>query len=56
MGAYCVFCGHRCFVLRVLPDRPVEVCMATCQAGMAHDREMLGHDHRTAVNPYAEVS
>lgn len=25
--------------------------LATCPAGMAHDREATGYDHTTAVNP-----
>lgn len=56
MGAYCKFCSHRCFVVRVVPDGVWEGwsgCMATCAAGMAHDREQLGgYDHRTSINPY----
>lgn len=50
-GAYCRFCGYRCFVLRRLPDGSWSGHMATCTAGMAHDRHVLGHDHATAVNP-----
>lgn len=48
-GAYCQFCDTRCFVLRVVDDRSVH--LATCHAGMAHDRRVTGHDHRTALNP-----
>jgi hypothetical protein len=47
-GAYCRFCGHRCFVLRVLPDRSWSGHMATCAAGMTHDRKATGYDHTTA--------
>jgi len=50
-GAYCKFCDRRCFVYRVLPDRSWAGHMATCPAGMEHDRKMTGHDHTTAINP-----
>lgn len=53
-GAYCKFCGQRCFVLRVIPDGPQkgwEGHLATCAPGMAHDLKMVGHTHVTAVNP-----
>lgn len=53
-GAYCKFCGRRCFVLRVIPDghdKGRSLHLATCQRGMEHDREATGHDHETAVNP-----
>ncbi|MFM9590737.1 hypothetical protein ACKI16_29545 [Streptomyces scabiei] len=53
-GAYCNFCGHRCFVYRIVPDGPREGWaghMATCLGGMAHDRRETGHDHTTATNP-----
>lgn len=50
MGAYCQFCGHRCFVIRMLPDGSWSGCMATCAAGMEHDRKQTGHDHTTAIN------
>lgn len=50
-GAYCRFCGHRCFVYRTLPDRSWSGHMATCAAGAAHDHAQLGYDHITAVNP-----
>lgn len=48
-GAYCQFCGNRCFVARIVNDRSWH--LATCHSGMAHDRKQLGHDHRTAENP-----
>jgi hypothetical protein len=58
MGPYCDFCDHRCFVLRRLPDDANgkiagvgEILMATCQRGMAHDREQTGYTHKTAINP-----
>ena len=51
MGPYCEFCDFRCFVVRVLPGTREQILMATCLAGMAHDREVTGHDHRTALNP-----
>jgi hypothetical protein len=57
-GAYCRYCDRRCFV-----DRQVIVAgevvwsghMATCPAGMDHDRAVLGVDHRQAHNPLAQV-
>lgn len=48
-GAYC----RRCFVYRVLPGGSWSGHMATCTEGMAHDREVTGHDHTTANNPLA---
>lgn len=59
MGAYCQFCGHRCFVLRVIPDGPKEGwigLLATCPAGMDLDRGRTGHDHTTATNPAAHFA
>lgn len=56
-GAYCKFCGDRCFVLRVVPDGPSkgwEGHMATCPRGMALDRDKTGHDCTTAVNPVTD--
>jgi hypothetical protein len=56
-GAYCKFCGHRCFVLRVIPDGPAKGWtghLATCRDGMAHDLGVTGHTHITAVNPVIE--
>ena len=52
-GVYCKFCDHRCFVYRIVPGSNV-THLATCAAGMAFDREQLGVDHTTAVNPAAE--
>lgn len=49
-GAYCRFCGHRCFVDRVLPDFSWSGHLATCAGGMAHDRKSCGYDHTTALN------
>lgn len=54
MGPYCRYCDQRCFVLRALPDG--HLLMATCPAGMAHDRAVTGHDHTTAVNPAAHTT
>jgi hypothetical protein len=57
MGAYCRFCGQRCFVVRVIPDgasRGKTYALATCQAGMAHDLGRTGHTHITALNPVLE--
>ena len=51
-GAYCKFCGHRCFVYRIVPNSHV-THLATCPRGMALDREKLGVDHTTTVNPMA---
>jgi hypothetical protein len=56
-GAYCRFCGQRCFVLRVIPDGPSAGWsghLATCPGGMAHDRKATGHDHATAINPITD--
>jgi hypothetical protein len=57
-GAYCKFCGNRCFVYRIMPAdatwKPGEgVHLATCPDGAKHDREGTGYDHTTAVNPMA---
>lgn len=55
-GAYCQYCGHRCFVYRqVLVAGEVVWAghMATCVAGRAHDRYALGVDSTQAYNPYA---
>jgi hypothetical protein len=57
-GAYCEFCGHRCFVHRIVPDGPRTRWsghIATCPAGMAHDLAVLGHTHLTAINPIAKA-
>lgn len=57
MGAYCKFCGRRCFVVRVIPDGPEKGwtgCLATCHRGMAYDLGETGHTHITAVNPVTE--
>ena len=51
-GAYCMFCGQRCFVYRIVPGSNV-THLATCARGMALDREKLGVDYTTAVNPMA---
>ena len=56
-GAYCRFCEHRCFVLRVIPDGPQKgrsFHLATCQHGMMHDFGQTGHTHITAINPVTE--
>lgn len=54
-GAYCQHCGHRCFVLRALPDGR-ELHLATCARGMEHDRAATGHDHTTARNPLKQAT
>jgi len=56
-GAYCKFCGQRCFVYRVIPDGPCKGWgghLATCQRGMMHDFGETGHTHITAINPILE--
>jgi hypothetical protein len=56
-GAYCRYCGHRCFVYRVIPAEPGVRSqwgghLATCQRGMEHDRQATGgFDHTNTVNP-----
>ena len=52
MGPYCQFCDQRCFVERQLPSG-LHLLMATCQRGMAWDRDHCGYDHTTAINPRA---
>lgn len=49
-GAYCQFCDNRCFVYRIVPGSSV-THLATCVEGKAYDREQLGVDADTAVNP-----
>ena len=50
MGPYCDYCDRRCFVPRQLRDgRPT--LLATCTGGMAKDFELVGEDHRSAINP-----
>lgn len=57
MGAYCKYCDRRCFVLRTIPADAKgsyagrTICLATCERGMAHDRESTSYDHTTAINP-----
>jgi hypothetical protein len=53
-GAYCKFCGIRCFVLREVIVGGALVWsghMATCERGKQHDREATGMDSDTAHNP-----
>jgi hypothetical protein len=54
-GSYCRFCGHRCFVLRTLLDFSWSGHLATCAAGMAHDRAVTGYDHTSSLNLVASV-
>ena len=57
MGAYCTFCGRRCFLVRVIPDGPMKgrtFALATCLRGMEHDLARTGHTHVTALNPVTE--
>jgi len=56
-GAYCKFCGRRCFLYRIVPDGPSKGWgghMATCAKGRELDLKVLGHTHITAVNPVTE--
>lgn len=56
-GAYCNYCGQRCFVYRVIPDGPSKGWaghLATCHGGMAHDLKVTGYTHLTAVNPVTD--
>lgn len=50
MGPYCDHCDQRCFVRRILKDGR-SMLLATCRGGMARDYELLGEDHRSAINP-----
>jgi hypothetical protein len=53
-GAYCNFCGHRCFVYREISVGGTKLWwghMATCPKGMEFDRKVLGVTHREAHNP-----
>jgi hypothetical protein len=52
-GPYCAYCDQRCFVYRVAPTGIWSGLMATCPVGTAHDRDQLGFDHTTAINPAA---
>ena len=55
MGAYCRYCGHRCFVYRIVPDGPRKGWaghMATCRRGKEHDRAAFGgYDCDNSINP-----
>lgn len=54
-GAYCKFCGQRCFVYREVIAAGALVWaghMATCESGKEHDRKVLGMDSDTAHNPF----
>ena len=53
-GSYCNYCGHRCFVLRKLPDTGQTLHMATCPAGKDHDQIATGYTADTAINPQAD--
>lgn len=53
-GAYCKFCDNRCFVYRIVPGSHV-THLATCAEGKAFDREQLGVDADTAINPAAQT-
>lgn len=51
VGPHCTYCGHRCFVYRVVPGGSWAGLMATCETGAANDRRQVDFDHTTAVNP-----
>jgi hypothetical protein len=52
VGPYCRYCDHRCFVPRIVPGKG-EILLATCWAGMEHDRNTTGgYDHTNTTNPY----
>jgi hypothetical protein len=54
-GSYCMFCGTRCFVFRIIPDGPRKGWsghLATCTKGKRYDREQTdGWDADNTVNP-----
>lgn len=53
-GAYCRYCGQRCFVYREVIVEGEFVWgghMATCASGKEHDRRSVGMDADTAHNP-----
>lgn len=53
-GAYCKFCGRRCFVSRqviVAGELLWSGHMATCNEGKEWDRSKIGMDADTAHNP-----
>lgn len=54
-GAYCMFCGHRCFVYRIIPAGRLlgwSGHLATCSKGKAYDREQTdGYDSTNTINP-----
>lgn len=54
-GSYCQYCDHRCFVERIDPNTGRHWHLATCDAGAARDRESLGVDYSTAINPYTDL-
>jgi len=56
-GAYCQFCGNRCFVYREVYHNGKLLWaghMATCTRGKAWDKDKLGFDvdDEAAHNPY----
>lgn len=55
MGPYCIYCDHRCFVIRNVPGEGRRM-MATCPGGMKFDLEHTGHTYLTAINPCAVTS
>ena len=58
-GAYCNFCGRRCFVYRevILVGQVMwSGHMATCPDGKAHDQQVCGRNADTAHNPLAPTT
>lgn len=56
-GAYCKFCGRRCFVYRQVWAGGELVWaghLATCGDGKRHDRASIGADSGTAHNPNSD--
>jgi hypothetical protein len=57
-GSYCRYCGHRCFVERVIPADGITGHagqtrhLATCAEGKKHDRRTTGYDADSAINPH----
>lgn len=56
-GAYCRYCGNRCFVYRQIwvgGQLMWAGHMASCSEGMEHDRSSLGVDANGAHNPMSK--
>ncbi len=55
-GAYCRFCGNRCFVYREVIVGGATLWaghMATCSKGAQHTKDVLGITFREAHNPHS---